>query len=270
VDTWYPTIDERATPEYVLAVIRDMHRQQCQYDPEADPGAVLSFDTTVAEWRDACDLLGWRELGRAYNQVWGITCSDAEWRAVLEPARQRRLADVCQLIAGRALRPLIRPSRLLGSTCAPAGAFRTIRSLLHEAGAPVGDIAPSTPLAPYTRQLAGVFLGPVSRLAPGALPPVRIRKPVYDAALWGLLLALVCVVVGECSEAHLLTVTGVVLFAWGYALVWYAARCLLPASVEFGELRTFRDLAVVVAEGIPAEKGDASIFVDTPPGHRYV
>jgi hypothetical protein len=52
---------------------------------------------------------------------------------------------------------------------------------------------------------------------------------------------------------HLLTVAGVVLFASSYALTWYAARCLLPASVEFGELRTFRDLAIVVAEGSPAE-----------------
>jgi hypothetical protein len=138
MDVRYPTIAKPATPEYVLAVIRDMHRQQCQYDPEADPSSVLSFDTTVAEWRDACDLLGWRKLGRAYNQLWGISCSDAEWRAVLEPARQGRLADVCRLIASRAVRPLIRPSRLSGTGCVPAGAFLTIRSLLHEAGAAAG------------------------------------------------------------------------------------------------------------------------------------
>lgn len=62
VDVHYPTIDEPATPDYVLAVLRDMHRQQCQHDPEADPSAVLSFDTTVTEWRAACDLLGWRQL----------------------------------------------------------------------------------------------------------------------------------------------------------------------------------------------------------------
>jgi hypothetical protein len=258
VDVRYPTIDEPATPEYVLAVLRDMHRQQCQHDPEADPGVALSFDTTVAEWRDACDLLGWRELGHAYNQLWGITCTDAEWRAVLEPAGQRRLADVCRLIAARVARPVVRPSRLLGSTCAPAGAFLTIRSLLHEAGAPVGELAPSSPLAPYTRRFAEVFLGPVSRLAPGALPPVRIRTPVYDAAIWGLLAALVCVVIGACSAAHLLTALGVVLFASAYALTWYAARCMLPASVEFGELRTFRDLAVVVAGASRAEPSAAA------------
>jgi hypothetical protein len=258
VGVHYPTIDQPATPEYVLAVLRDMHRQQCQHDPEADAHAVLSFDTTVAEWRDACDLIEWRELGRGYNQIWGIACQDHEWRAVLEPPRVRRLADVCQLIAEHAARPVIRPSRMLGSTCAAAGAFLTIRSLLHEAGAPAGEIAPSTPLAPYTRRFAEVFLGPVARLAPGSLPPVRIRTPVYDVALWGMLVAAVCLLVGPCSGMHLLTVLGVLSFTLAYALTWYAARCLLPASVEFGELRTFRDLAIVVAEGSPAEP-DAAV-----------
>jgi hypothetical protein len=47
----YPTADEPATPEFVLAVIRDIHRQQCQYDPEAQPDMSLTFDSTVAEWQ---------------------------------------------------------------------------------------------------------------------------------------------------------------------------------------------------------------------------
>ena len=259
MDVRYPTIAKPATPEYVLAVIRDMHWQQCQYDPEADPSSVLSFDTTVAEWRDACDLLGWRKLGPAYNQLWGIFCSDAEWRAVLEPARQRRLADVCRLIASRAVRPLIRPSRLSGTGCVPAGAFLTIRSLLHEAGAPAAEIAPSTRLGPYTRRFAGVFLGPISRVAPGVLPPVRIRTPVYEAAILGLWVAGVSLVVGACTGVNLLTVAGGVLFASSYALHWYAAKCLLPASVEFGELQTFRELAIVVSEASTAEPGAAEL-----------
>jgi hypothetical protein len=162
------------------------------------------------------------------------------------------------LIAARVVRPGIRASRLLGSTCAPAGAFLTIRSLLHEAGAPVSEIAPSTRLAPYTRRFAEVFLGPVSRLAPGALPLVRIRTPVYDAAMWGNLVGMVCFLVGASSDLHMLTAVGAVVFASCYGLTWYAARCLLPASVEFGELRTFRELAVVVAEGSPAEPGAAA------------
>jgi hypothetical protein len=49
MDAHYPTIDQLATAEYVLAVLRDEHRQQCQYDSAADADASLSFDTTIQE-----------------------------------------------------------------------------------------------------------------------------------------------------------------------------------------------------------------------------
>ncbi len=254
MDAHYPTIDLPATAEYVLAIFRDMHRQQSQYDPEADPDASLSFDSTVAEWRAACDLLGWRELGRAHNQLWDINLPDAEWQAVLKPAHEKRLGGVCEMIARNARRPLVRPARLFGCTCSPAGVFLTVRSLLHQAGARADKITPSTPLAPYTRRYCEVFLGPISRLVPGALPLVRIRKPAYDAAVWGALAGLLFLAVGACSGLHLLTLGGGLLFIVAYVQTWIAAWSR-PASVEFGELRTFRDLAVVVAEGSPAEPG---------------
>ena len=249
MDVHYPTISEPATPDYVLAVLRDMHRQQCQYDPEADPTLSLSLDTTIAEWRKACDLVNWRALGHAQNRFWNIYCSDAEWRAVLEPANQKRLADVCGLIASRALRPRIRQASLFGCSCAAAGAFRTIRWLLAQAGACEDQITPSTPLARYARRYCERFLGPISRLAPGSLPLVRIRTPIYHIATKGILAGILCLLIGRWIGMPVLTIGGVFLFALSYALTWFAARCLLPASVEFGELRTFRDLALTVASG---------------------
>jgi hypothetical protein len=250
MDIRYQTIDEPATSAYVLAVLQDMHRQQCQYDPEADPGAIFSLETTVAEWRDACAFVEWKELARLQNEFWGVSFSDKEWHAVLEPANHKRLSDVCCLIATRVVRPMIRPARLLGTNCAAAGAFLTIRSLLHQAGEGAADkITPSTPVAAYARRYAKEFLGPISRLAPGALPPVRVHDPVYHAAIGGMGVGVLCAMVGLCSGVRLLTAGGFVLSALCYALTWYAAKCLLPASVEFGELRTFRDLALVVAKG---------------------
>jgi hypothetical protein len=38
------------------------------------------------------------------------------------------------------------------------------------------------------------------------------------------------------------------LLAIGLILTWTIAESALPISVEFGELRTFRDLAMVVAD----------------------
>ena len=187
MDAAYPAPTEAATPEYVLAVIRDHHRQAAQVDPEVDPDADLSFDTTVKQWQEACDLLELRMLGRAFNEYWEINCTHDEWRSVLVPPSEKRLAGVCRLIASRASRRSVRPAPILGTTCATAGAFLTIRSLLHEAGACADDITPSASISPFTRRYSRVFLGEISRLAPGALPLVKIRTPIYDAGIWGML-----------------------------------------------------------------------------------
>ncbi|MFO0900198.1 MAG: hypothetical protein U0836_22410 [Pirellulales bacterium] len=261
MDINHPPLDEPATADYVLSVLRDEHRQQGDDAPE--PEAVLSFETTVGEWRDFCDLVGWRDLGRALNDLWGIRCLDAQWREVLEPAGQRCLRDVCNLIARHARRAKIRPATILGRNCAPAAAFLTVRSLLHEAGAPAADIAPSTPLGPYTRRYPRVFLGAISRLVPGALPRVSSRHPVYNAGVFLTVVGTLLFFVGTAGMS--LAQRGPIIDAWsvltffsvlavgilstasGMSLTWFAATFLLPAEVRFGEFQTFRDLAESLA-----------------------
>lgn len=260
MDIHYPCADEPATPEYVLAVLRDQHRLFAPLDPEADPTAELAAESTVADWRDADDLVGARELGRALNADWGIAVSDADWVAVLEPIARRPLQGVCELIARHARRPRVRPSRLLGGVCPAAGAFRTVRSLLVQAGA-AGPITPATPLAPYTRRYPDVFFGPVARLAPGALPGVRMRHPVYDAGMWIAVIGLGLLAVGGCTGAYVLAAVAMLQILCGWVLTWVAARHIPPSSVTFGDLRTFRDLARVLA---PSGPGSAGVAAEVP------
>lgn len=63
---WVP-----ATPEYVLAGIQEEWRQSLLLEGE-DSGDVErqlpTFATTVKEWREAVDLVGWRPLGRALDE----------------------------------------------------------------------------------------------------------------------------------------------------------------------------------------------------------
>lgn len=243
-----PPASVPATPGYILDVIRDSHRQQCQFDPEAEPDAELRFDTTIAEWRSACDLLDWRRLGRALDGEWGLGRPEAAWRSVLEPAEERTLHDLCEFIAAGAVRPSIEPVRILGATCFPAGAFLAIRSLLRQAGANVDSVAPSTPLDEYTRRHLSVFLGPISRLAPDALPAVKLSMPWYDLSIARFLIGLLAASAGW-FVSPLATAAGVILALTSWAGTWITARYLPPAKVEFGNLRTFRDLAGVVAEG---------------------
>jgi hypothetical protein len=251
-----PPASVPATPGYVLDVIRDEHRQLSQFDTEVDPDADLTFETTVAEWRSACDLLDWRRLGRALDEEWRLGRPVAAWRAVLEPGRERTLRDLCEFIASGASKPTIEPLRILGSTCLPAGAFVAIRSLLREAGADVDSVAPSTPLHEYTRRHLGVFLGPISRLAPGSLPAVKLGTPRDDLCITGFMVGLLAVSVGGLFSPRdpgffflAVTAVGVLLALISCAGAWITARCLPLSKAEFGSLRTFRDLAYVVAEG---------------------
>jgi hypothetical protein len=49
------------TPEYVLSVFQDWHRQSaaCGY---ADSYFTLTFESTIADWRGALDLLPWKQF----------------------------------------------------------------------------------------------------------------------------------------------------------------------------------------------------------------
>ena len=88
--TNYPIERVPATPEYILACIREEWRQTVLSD-EDDPANVErqlpTFGTTIHEWREALNLLGRRALGRALNECWGTKFSEWRWFSVLVPTR---------------------------------------------------------------------------------------------------------------------------------------------------------------------------------------
>lgn len=260
-----------ATPEYVLAKIQDEHRLISPHDPEAEPEAVLTAETTIAEYRDARDLLPWRALGRAENTIWGLDRTDAEWKAVLEPARKRTLGGLCAFIAeSGATRPVIEPAGFLGANpCRAAGAFLAVRSILREAGADADAITPAMPLAPFLKQHGGVFLGEdIAGLAPGAVPPlsITIPQPYKRSGEWlgayfvALSLSLVVTLLayawlddatggGRAFFRGLLALHGAALSLIAMAVIGLDST-IRSADLErfaLGELQTFKDLARALA-----------------------
>jgi hypothetical protein len=228
-------------------VLRDSHRQQCAYDPEADSSAQLSFETTVAQWRDACDLLGTNGLAAALNETWEIAIPVHAWEAVLDPPKARTLREVCELIASRAPRTLVLHAGYFGASSRSAGAFLAIRSLLVRAGADPAAIRPPAPIADVARRYPLVFLGPISRLAPGRLPTITVTTPVYSAAVATSVLGLIGAV-AFAGRYPSLAVASAILAGLGLAGTWIAARFMTPAAIRFGAIVTFRDLATVIAK----------------------
>ncbi|MBB1247816.1 hypothetical protein H2O14_02730 [Rhizobium sp. G21] len=166
----------KVSAEHILQVYRDGHRHQIVSDPEAEPDIVLDINSTVADWRDACDLRRWRALGRALNEEWGIAASDSEWKAVLQPSRKRKLLDVCQFIAERAPLPQLEKRGSLGAVCMAAGAFVGICAALRKEGIDTARIRPSTELAPYVRANPHPFVFFAAVVAPGRLPVARFES----------------------------------------------------------------------------------------------
>ena len=251
MNIYYPVLETPATPEYILAVLMDCHRHQAEFDPEADPDAKLSLETTIAKWRDACDLVAWRPLGHALNQQFSLNFSDKAWHGVLEPAKKRTLYDVCELISIKAKQWRVTPAHYFGQECLAAGVFRSIRSLLADEGVPVTNVKPSTLLAPYLRERPALFIYELARIAPGALPRVRIRNSVcFNVALalcgGGWLLMIFFQHFGACLQAAI----SICLFAAGYCTAWLAARFMRPRSVTFGSLTTFADLSRTISASV--------------------
>jgi hypothetical protein len=244
VELNYPTIDEPATPEYVLEVFRDFKRFE-------DDGAVLSLETSVEEWIAGInDLMTVRQFARWQNEWWHLDCRFSEWRIVLKPTHRRTLGDVCQFIAARTSRPRLAPCRLVGRDCEPAAAFRTIRSILANGGASVTDVAPSTPLAAYTRLYSQQFVRPIAALAPGELTQIQARGAIsWSVSFWMIWIGLLGGVVGASLGSLATAIAGGAICA-GSVVAWVLVSYLVPPrSVEFVGLRTFRDLAIAVAEG---------------------
>jgi hypothetical protein len=235
------------TPEFVLDVIRDSHRHQCAFDPEADPEAELSFESSVAEWRDACDLVKTRALGAALNDIWDLAIPPVAWVETLEPPKARTLRQVCELIARHAGRTVIRPAGALGASCVAAGAFLAIRALLLRAGADPLLIRPSTPLAEVACRFPDVFINDISRLAPGRLPTVAFREPLaHRLSLAGVGISFLLLLASQFYYPLLWFAIGLGVISFGAMSV--TAR-LRPVEVRFGAIRTFGELAEVIGSG---------------------
>lgn len=234
------------TADDVLAILVESHHHQVNYDPEAEPNVKLTFESTIAEWRDACDLVVWWQLGCGMNGWFKINASDEQWRDVLEPAKESTLRGVCELIVEQgAVGRMLAPVSVFGAECLPAGAFLTIRSLLREHGADVTNLSPSSELAEYARRQPEAFLQ-LAHIAPNRLPAVRISTPAYNFCALMLIGSSILACIDMCLGPGIWALIGGLGILFSHAGAWVFSH-FPPRRVWFGDLRTFRDLCRVVA-----------------------
>ncbi len=241
----YPIQWVPATPEYILAGIQEEWRQfsqDCGLTAEDRERQMPTFNTTIQQWCDDAMLDEWMPLSKALNQTWGTKFTRKQWRQVLEPAREKTIRGVCELLATQAQRPLIPSAKILGHECKSAGVFLAIRSLLIEAGAPA-NLRPSSNVEPYLKKWPKVFQEKIERLALGGLPYKLVNKfwPILTGSTWtvGALL----LVAGSISKVPEMIIVGVFLFAAGWL-----GGLLYRGPLALENVKTFRDLAELIVK----------------------
>lgn len=244
-----PVIEVPATPEYVLDVFLDQSRQEWSQsavfsDEEEIP---VTLDSPLDTLFEACHLYDSGVIWLFSKHRLGL--SESDWTEVVSGPQMKTVRDFCERIAARKTMPVISLESFIGRSCRPASAFLAIRSLLQEAGVDVAEVAPSTSLSKMTRQHLDLFLGPIAKLAPGVLPTVQVRRPIWDTNWIGTAAILYYLLLGPLSVGY---------GTAAYLLCMFVMACLLiaaygtkerdPVLVEFGNLRTFRDLSELIAQ----------------------
>jgi hypothetical protein len=246
--TFLPT--RSMTKNDVLETIRDSYRFAQKLDPEAEPGYDLTFDTTIEDWRKACDLLAARDLGQALNAWFGVRFSDMDWMATLDPAKTATLGGVCDLVASKAKMPDTKEFSILGTECLSAGVFLTIRTALAEEGVATEDIRPSTALEPIALKHLTPLIQTVGRVAPGVLTVPDVKyKLAFRISLWLSFVGMCFGVLTSLTRWPGLAFLGFVIGAFGLvsAVLWSNFGQALR-SVSFPEMRDFRDLTSAIIE----------------------
>lgn len=251
----YPTDEVPATPEYVLAVLRDVVQSEFPEDE-------LTFDSSPIEIVNAFNELAWsrtRVLADVVNSIFAVNIPLSEWRAEFPMLRHRTVREVCEFVAPRITRPVIRPWQHITGECLPAGAFLTVRSLMVRAGANPCEITPSAMLGPqllrlYRQKSLWELTRHLTRTAPGRLPQVGISCGALEMAgnraaglgLLILLLSLLFTTVGAGGFALALMGLACLMFPLAF-LFGFLSSLQPPRAVEFTGLITFRDLAYTLA-----------------------
>ena len=140
---------EKYSTEEVLEIFKEQHRLCSPLDLEAEPWTEITAEMTIREWRLANNLLEWKKLSEFLNKEFRINITEKLWFETLEPARSRKLIDICKLISSHAIKDTYEPKKLFGQPCIKAGVFLTIKRNLKQKGVDVSELKPSSSLAEY-------------------------------------------------------------------------------------------------------------------------
>lgn len=132
-------------------IIIEKHRLLSSFDVGADPYAVINENTSIAEWRSACDLLPWFQLYPILNKDFNISknVSKEEWMKVLEPSKSKKIIDLCGFISKKSDVTIVKSVNLFGIESIQAGFYNCFINRLNNRSVFTNSIKPSSKISDY-------------------------------------------------------------------------------------------------------------------------
>lgn len=230
----------RYTPGEVLEIFKANYLQYQQFNHHVEPYEELTFETTIEEWRNICDLLNPYELAESFNYYFELNISIEKWLLVLEPEEVKNLGDICKFISENAVKPLIKPVKIFGSDCQSAATFKYLMNRFNQKGIMTAKIQPSSLVEPFAKENLGILIAEVNKINPAALPPVKYRSNYLTGMGEAIFLLGFIALVSSVWMRGLFSMI-VSLIGLAILLTWLGLK-FGPTQVSFEGINTFRDL----------------------------
>lgn len=227
--------------EEILEYFRADYIQRSAYDWAVEKGQELTFETSILEWREICDLVDVEDLWQYLDKLFKMDKSNKEWMQILKPENKVTLRELCEFIAINTAKIGVKPRKLFGKSCYSAGIFKALMTELESRGLNTRKIRPSSKLEPLVIDSKGGIVEIVNLLNPKALPPIEFRgSRMYEWGMeimhWGFIALIITAFLSKS-----LTIFVSIILIIAYLLIWIGAG-MKPQKAKYEGIETVRDL----------------------------
>ena len=226
--------------EDIFEMLISQYQFAIEFDPVVVKGMDFNYQSSIFDWRDACDLVEPKKLAKLFHEEFKINRPLAELEKILVNENKRTVSDLCEYLSEHAQREKIEPVKLLGQNCHTASIFKTLKQNLTKKGADTSDLKPSTEIKPFFLKYGGLLFDEVNKIAPGTMTDFEYKP--HKLSRIGRYIAFV----------GLFTMIGI---SWILSFNWYLTLPLIigiliskigdkkqPEKLNVGGFKNFRNL----------------------------
>lgn len=164
------------TKEDIFQMLISQYQFAIEFDPVVAKGMDFNYQSSIFDWRDACDLVNPKKLAKIYHKEFKINRPLSELEDILVNENNRTVSDFCEYISKHAERKNIEPIKLFGQNCQTASIFKILKQNLTEKGADTTKLKPSSEINPFFLKYGGLLIDEVNRIAPGTMSEFEYKS----------------------------------------------------------------------------------------------